>query len=177
MWRKRIALATKRQLEKEKVIGKDIKRFIQKNKKSRCSRSNGMRISLCKAVPSIRSSDSDRTVSSVHDKRSHRAIRFNKEDMQRLIQKKKKSRCRSNGMWISLNKAVPLLRSVDIDEKMQSVIGKKFDVNNSSQPPKVNLENNKAIRHKRSRLDSPASKLKESFFMRNQSMQCKYFLF
>jgi len=50
---------------------------------------------------------------------------------------------------------------------MPSVIGSKFDVNTSSQPPKVNLENNKAL--KRSRIDSPVSKLKESFFMRNQS--------
>jgi len=77
-------------------------------------------------------------------------------------------------MRISLNKAVPLFRSIDIDGKTTPVIGpikptrNTFDINNSSQSTKVNLENNTA-RYKRSRIDSPASKLTESFFMRNPS--------
>jgi len=58
MWRKRIALVTKKQLEKENVIGRDIKRFTKRKQQSRC-RSEGTRISLCKAVPSLQSSDND----------------------------------------------------------------------------------------------------------------------
>jgi len=87
MWRKRIVSALKKNLEKEKVIGKNIKRFTKKNKQSRC-RSDETRISLCKAVPSIRSFDSDSKMSSAHDK--HRAISFNKDDMQKFQQKRKK---------------------------------------------------------------------------------------
>jgi len=64
MWRKRIVSAIKKNLGKEKVIGKNIKRFTQKNKQIRC-RSDETRISLSKAAPLLRSSDSDRKMPSV----------------------------------------------------------------------------------------------------------------
>ena len=76
-------------------------------------------------------------------------------------------------MRISLNKAVPLFRTIDIEGKIPSVIGPTKTTRNnidntSNRPTKVNLENNKA-RYTQPRIDSPASKLKESFFMSNQS--------
>jgi len=58
MWRKRIAIATKKQLEKENAIGRDIKRFTKRKQKSPC-RSGETRISQCKAEPLLRSSNND----------------------------------------------------------------------------------------------------------------------
>jgi len=73
MYRHYFSIAEKKQREKEKVIGKDIQRFTQKKKMHRC-RSDETRISLSKAVPLLRSFDSDRTSDGTK-------ISFNKEDI------------------------------------------------------------------------------------------------
>jgi len=58
MWRKRITVATKKQLEKENVIGRDIKRFTKKKKQVRC-RSDETKLIPDKGISLIRSFDID----------------------------------------------------------------------------------------------------------------------